>query len=191
MSIKIFFVRWVHMVCALYTHGVTFVDMEKLRGPVLSDINYTRWGAKMCILCEDERFSQTGVCICCDAGMCKTFFHATCAQREGLTELRHGEEVDPYIAYCRLHSDRVAAKKRRRNYLALLAKNRFLMKSLNQNDKTIEDSINNQRTLSKLISQREKFLKTYHAIEPFSIGKFFLLKFYFDIIFFNLKISSK
>lgn len=162
------------MVCALYTHGITFVDYQKLRGPVLSDINFNRWGAKVCILCEDERFSQTGVCICCDAGMCKTYFHVTCAQREGLlTELRHSEEVelDPYIAYCRLHSDRNAGKKKRRNYLALIARNRYLMKSLKQNDHTIEESITNQRTLSKLFTQREKFLKSFQAIENYSSGK--------------------
>jgi hypothetical protein len=28
-------------------------------------------------LCEDKRFEMTGVCIGCDAGMCKTFFHVT------------------------------------------------------------------------------------------------------------------
>lgn len=30
-----------------------------------------------CVLCDDERISRTGVCITCDAGMCKTSFHVT------------------------------------------------------------------------------------------------------------------
>jgi hypothetical protein len=30
-----------------------------------------------CELCEDPSLSRTGVCIGCDAGMCKTFFHAS------------------------------------------------------------------------------------------------------------------
>jgi len=38
---------------------------------------YNRWGAKSCALCSDPWLSRTGVCIGCDAGMCRTFFHVT------------------------------------------------------------------------------------------------------------------
>jgi len=44
-------------------------------------------------LCEDARFARTGVCISCDAGMCRSFFHVTCAQREGLLSEAAAEEV--------------------------------------------------------------------------------------------------
>lgn len=160
------------MVCALYTLGITFTDTEKLRGPILSGINYNNWGSKNCKFCEDIRFSQTGVCICCDAGMCKTYFHVTCAQREGLlVELPHADDVDPYIAYCRLHSDRKAVKKKRRNYYALAAKFRLLMKNQLSSLK-VEDSINNQRTLNKLFTQRRKFQKNFQIHE--STGNFFI-----------------
>ena len=30
-----------------------------------------------CDLCEDERFSRTGICVSCDAGLCRTYFHIT------------------------------------------------------------------------------------------------------------------
>ena len=30
-----------------------------------------------CQLCEDEQYARTGVCISCDAGLCKSFFHVT------------------------------------------------------------------------------------------------------------------
>lgn len=56
--------RWVHMVCALYTGGITFADAERLRGPALTNINFSRWGSKPCSLCEDERYNHTGVVIC-------------------------------------------------------------------------------------------------------------------------------
>ena len=161
--------RWVHMVCALYTHGISFADTERLRGPVLADIPFNRWGSKACSLCEDERYSLTGVAASCDAGMCKTFFHVTCAQREGLL-CAHLDEVDPYIVYCKLHSDRHSAKLRRRNYLALVAKNRMLART-RQNSNSIEDGITNQRTLSKLYSQRKKFIKNYQELGHGSDGE--------------------
>ena len=28
-------------------------------------------------MCEDDFYSKTGVCIGCDAGLCKNFFHVT------------------------------------------------------------------------------------------------------------------
>ncbi|CAG2119228.1 unnamed protein product, partial [Medioppia subpectinata] len=76
--------RWVHMVCALYIPGVAFGDVTRLTGLTLFELPYSRWGLKACILCEDDRLSRTGISICCDAGMCKSYFHVTCAQREGL-----------------------------------------------------------------------------------------------------------
>lgn len=78
--------RWVHLVCSLYIPGVAFADTIRLAGVTLFELNYDRWGAKTCSLCEDERLARTGICISCDAGMCKTYFHVTCAQREGLLQ---------------------------------------------------------------------------------------------------------
>src|SRR5699024_9020673 len=103
--------------------------------------------------------------------MCKTYFHVTCAQREGfLTELRSGggvganDLVDPFIAYCRLHSDRETARKKKRNYQALLAKHRLLFRQQRAAVR-VEDAITNQRTLTKLFSQREKFLSGFKEFE--------------------------
>lgn len=166
------------MVCALYTQGVTFADPEKFRGPNLSHIQFNHWGSKICMLCEDENFAQTGVCIRCDAGFCKTNFHVTCAQRQGLlTEIRStepGEMLDPYIAYCRLHSERQMAKKKRQNYLALLARHRYLLKQQHSN-RRIEDSITNGRTLNKLFIQREKFRRNFQSIGNTQNGKIIII----------------
>ncbi|KAK1880299.1 PHD finger protein 14, partial [Dissostichus eleginoides] len=99
--------RWVHVVCALYVPGVAFGDIDKLRPE--------------CSFCEDARFSRTGVCISCDAGMCRSYFHVTCAQREGLLSEAAAEEdiADPFFAYCKQHADRFDRKWKRKNYLAL------------------------------------------------------------------------
>uniref|UniRef100_A0AAV2K9T6 PHD finger protein 14 n=1 Tax=Knipowitschia caucasica TaxID=637954 RepID=A0AAV2K9T6_KNICA len=113
--------RWVHVVCALYVPGVAFGDIDKLRPVTLTEMNYSKYGAKECSFCEDTRFARTGVCISCDAGMCRSFFHVTCAQREGLLSEAAAEEdiADPFFAYCKQHADRFDRKWKRKNYLAL------------------------------------------------------------------------
>ncbi|XP_077447142.1 PHD finger protein 14 isoform X2 [Stigmatopora argus] len=113
--------RWVHVVCALYVPGVAFGDIDKLRPVTLTEMNYSKYGAKECSFCEDNRFARTGVCISCDAGMCRSYFHVTCAQREGLLSEASAEEdiADPFFAYCKQHADRFDRKWKRKNYLAL------------------------------------------------------------------------
>lgn len=69
--------KWVHLVCALYVPGIAFGDVDQLSSVTLFEMQYNKWGSKTCTLCEDKRFERTGVCIGCDAGMCKTYFHVT------------------------------------------------------------------------------------------------------------------
>lgn len=69
--------KWVHLVCALYVPGVAFGEVDHLSSVTLFEMPYNKWGAKTCCLCEDDRFARTGVCIGCDAGMCRTYFHVT------------------------------------------------------------------------------------------------------------------
>ncbi|CAH0548773.1 unnamed protein product [Brassicogethes aeneus] len=114
--------KWVHLICALYVPGVAFGEVDKLTSVTLFEMQYSKWGAKTCSLCTDDRFARTGVCIGCDAGMCRTYFHVTCAQREGFLSEAHSEEVDqadPFYAHCKLHSDKTLVKRRKRNYMAL------------------------------------------------------------------------
>ncbi|CAG2166972.1 unnamed protein product [Oppiella nova] len=147
--------RWVHMVCALYIPGVAFSDVTRLTGLTLFELPYSRWGLKACILCEDDRLSRTGISVCCDAGMCKSYFHVTCAQREGLlSECHSAEEVDPFIAYCKLHADRSTVKSKRRNWLALQSTFRSTLKP-----------ITNQRIKLKLLKQRNKWNENRCEVE--------------------------
>jgi hypothetical protein len=123
--------RWVHVVCALYITGVAFSDTIHLTGITLFELPPERWGAKSCSICEDERFARTGVTISCDAGLCKTHFHVTCAQREGLLQevqdmSQEAEAIDPFIAHCKLHaSDKHYVKTKKRNFLSLQSRMRF------------------------------------------------------------------
>ncbi|CAH2071321.1 unnamed protein product, partial [Iphiclides podalirius] len=147
---------WVHLVCALYVPGVAFSEVERLSGVTLFEMAYSRWGARSCALCEDANLARTGVCVGCDAGMCKTFFHVTCGQREGLLAEAHSEEVeqaDPFYAHCRLHSDKTLVKKRKRNWLALQLRTEKRKLEL-QNNLSTEEKLRIQR---KLVKYRRKY----------------------------------
>jgi len=70
------------------------------------------------------RMARTGVVIQCDAGLCRAFFHASCAQAAGLlSEPTYassniaGHVDDTYLAHCKLHSDRQVVRKRRKAFL--------------------------------------------------------------------------
>ncbi|KAB0395248.1 hypothetical protein E2I00_015035, partial [Balaenoptera physalus] len=106
--------------CGITVHEA-FGDIDKLRPVTLTEMNYSKYGAKECSFCEDPRFARTGVCISCDAGMCRAYFHVTCAQKEGLLSEAAAEEdiADPFFAYCKQHADRLDRKWKRKNYLAL------------------------------------------------------------------------
>ncbi|XP_016974164.1 PHD finger protein 14 [Drosophila rhopaloa] len=113
--------KWVHLICALYVPGVAFGEVEQLSSVTLFEMQYSKWGAKVCSLCENSLFARSGVCIGCDAGMCKTYFHVTCAQVAGfLIEAHHEDDAaDPFYAHCKVHSEKEMIKKRRRNYHTL------------------------------------------------------------------------
>ncbi|CAH0778308.1 unnamed protein product [Bemisia tabaci] len=114
--------KWVHLVCALYIPGVAFGEVDKLSNITLSELPFSKWGSKVCQHCQDSRFSRTGVCLQCDAGMCRAYFHVTCGQREGLLTEAPAEEADqadPFYANCKLHCDKTQARSKKRNWMAL------------------------------------------------------------------------
>ncbi|CAM1300920.1 PHF14 (predicted), partial [Pycnogonum litorale] len=148
--------RWVHLVCALYIPGVAFGDVDKLSPVTLFEMPYNKWGSKVCSLCENERFSRTGVCISCDAGMCRTFFHVTCAQREGLLSETSQEEdiADPFFAYCKLHADKITVKFKKSNWLSLQYQGKKKKTGAEKN----LDSEEKRRINRKLAHHRQKYI---------------------------------
>ncbi|XP_037952358.1 PHD finger protein 14 [Teleopsis dalmanni] len=152
--------QWVHLVCALYVPGVAFGEVDQLSSVTLFEMQYSKWGAKACSLCENSQFARTGVCIGCDAGMCKTYFHVTCAQAAGfLTEAHHeeAEAADPFYAHCKIHSEKEMIKKRKRNFHTY----RLNMQQ-NQNDKLrfkMDHSCPGQmRIQRKLLKYQRKYM---------------------------------
>ena len=112
-------------------------------------MNYVFWGRRVCSQCalnpqESEvsggvRLSRTGVCIECDAGLCKAFFHPSCAQAAGLlsepsyvtTNIHTADAVmDNYLAHCKVHTDKTVIKRRKRAYLVHLVQSRLRRKAI-------------------------------------------------------------
>ncbi|XP_055381245.1 PHD finger protein 14 isoform X2 [Condylostylus longicornis] len=151
--------RWVHLICALYVPGVAFGEVDHLSSVTLFEMQYSKWGAKQCTLCEDDRYARTGVCIGCDAGMCKTFFHVTCAQAAGFLSEPHSDEADhadPFYAHCKVHSDKTMIKHRKRNYNLMKLRMQQIRyeKEEHSNEKQTPEQIRIQR---KLVKHQNKY----------------------------------
>ena len=62
---------------------------------------------KTCAICEDhgkESRASVGACMQCSKSNCKTYFHVTCAQSEGLLcEEQNARDVVTYCGYCPQH----------------------------------------------------------------------------------------
>ena len=156
--------KWVHLICALYTPCVGFRNLEKLETVVLEDVKSFQWGNRECVLCSDENFSRTGVCISCDAGLCKTTFHVTCALKNGfLSDIPDVDQADKeaaelLYAHCKLHSVKEEVRKRKSSWLAF--------ESHVSNFKMADDEEECQRILNCLEKIKKKFLKFRRAMAP-------------------------
>ncbi|CAF3014969.1 unnamed protein product [Rotaria sp. Silwood2] len=90
---------WVHVVCALGVPGVLFYD-ELYYTPVdLSNISSQKFGNKSCHICE----SRSGIAVSCDAGLCPNAFHLSCANKNGLLQIRGELSKIECELYCVTH----------------------------------------------------------------------------------------
>lgn len=117
--------RWVHLLCALYTPGITFGDIERLTAISWQEIDYKLFGKRACSGCSDRLESRTGIVVECDAALCKNFYHPTCAQRLGLlidrSEEMHDDEEefhDERFIHCKKHSHEEDVRRKRESYLS-------------------------------------------------------------------------
>ncbi|VDK74750.1 unnamed protein product [Litomosoides sigmodontis] len=89
---------WVHLLCALYTPGITFGDVERLSAVSWQEQDYKLFGKRACIACSDPLLARTGIAVPCDAALCKNHLHVTCAQRLGLLVDNTERSVDPNLS---------------------------------------------------------------------------------------------
>ena len=108
---------------------------------------------------------RTGICIECDAGMCKSYFHVTCAQEAGLLTEPSEDDHEQFFGHCKAHSDKELIKRRRKNWLThqLTYRQRgAVILAEREADKQRENTKESpaQRNLRKLSESRERWLKT-------------------------------
>ncbi|EJD74461.1 PHD-finger family protein [Loa loa] len=89
---------WVHLLCALYTPGITFGDVERLSAVSWQEQDYKLFGKRACIACSDPLLARTGIAVPCDAALCKNHLHVTCAQRLGLLIDNTEKSIDPNLS---------------------------------------------------------------------------------------------
>ncbi|CAF1285667.1 unnamed protein product [Adineta ricciae] len=104
---------WVHVICAIGVPGVLYYD-ELYYTPVdLSNIPVQKFGNKPCHVCE----SRSGVTVSCDAGLCPNAFHLSCANKNGLLQIRGDVSKIECELYCVTHqSSSNTYKNVQRNY---------------------------------------------------------------------------
>ncbi|CAD5224272.1 unnamed protein product [Bursaphelenchus okinawaensis] len=125
--------KFVHLVCALYTTGVSFGDVDNLTAVSWQEIDYKRFGRKSCNACTSVVESRSGLVTCCEAGLCKQHYHISCAQRMGFlvdTDYDHSQqpsssndkhvEIHPHFILCKTHNAPELIQKKRTQYLKFL-----------------------------------------------------------------------
>lgn len=77
---------WVHLLCALYTPGITFGDVDHLTAVSWQELDYKLFDRrrKPCVACKEPVVARTGITVACDAALCNSHLHVTCAQKLGL-----------------------------------------------------------------------------------------------------------
>lgn len=99
--------KWVHVICALFTEGVTFMDSNDMEPVEIAYISKTKRN-QTCIFCQNN----TGFCSLCYTKKCKNRLHITCAQRSKCLR----EELDKknnikFRAYCHVHKPEDASRR--------------------------------------------------------------------------------
>lgn len=100
--------KWVHVICALFTSGVKFLDESAMEPIDISNYPDSKRN-KMCSFC----YSSQGFCSTCSAKKCKNRLHITCAQKNETLK----EVVDPdslqikFHAYCEYHKPKNSSRR--------------------------------------------------------------------------------
>lgn len=101
---------WVHVICALFTDGVSFQNLVTMEPVDVSKVSQTKRN-KLCIFC----YKRQGYCCLCSNPKCNDRIHISCAQKENcLKEVEN--EIDGTIkfrAYCRTHKPKPPKSGRR------------------------------------------------------------------------------
>ncbi|CAJ0588556.1 unnamed protein product [Cylicocyclus nassatus] len=162
--------RWVHLVCALYTRGITFGDIDHLTAISWQEMDHRNFGRKSCNGCTDVLEARSGVTTRCELGMCKQYYHATCAQRLGLLvdhsegydshhspRLGDSQGVEPRYINCRQHSNPDEVQVKRAAAARFLAQEERRLTLLRR-------KVLSEREERKRLRARQKYEKQFQSL---------------------------
>lgn len=99
--------KWVHIICALFTEGVTFIDVTKMEPVDITGIPEANRQQK-CVLCE----KSNGICCSCARKDCTNWMHVTCAQKHRcLKEENDKNDKIAFRAYCLAHKSAYSSRR--------------------------------------------------------------------------------
>lgn len=99
--------NWVHVICALFTNGVTISNCDSAMEPI--DLSKVSASKRRCAFC----YSSQGHGSLCSTSGCKERFHITCAQKQKTLV----EDVNPidnsikFNAYCNAHKPKDTSRR--------------------------------------------------------------------------------
>lgn len=106
---------WVHIICALFTAGVAFIDEETMEPIDVSKMIQPKQ-KKICVFCSDT----DGVFKCGKKG-CENYLHACCGLENGsLKEIVGKKNTIRFLGYCNEHVSDEKAKRLSSDRIQLL-----------------------------------------------------------------------
>lgn len=114
---------------------MSFGDVEHLTAISWQELDYKAFGRKACAHCPDKLDARAGISVQCEAGLCRTFYHVTCAQKLGLLIDTHNDEqqlterggagtlsdyngaMDVNFLYCKKHNHTELLKSKKEAYV--------------------------------------------------------------------------
>lgn len=147
--------KYVHVLCALFTSGVTFLD-ETLMEPIdISNVSSSKCN-KICSFC----YSTQGFASKCAHKKCKNRLHVTCAQKQKTLQEVVDSENDTikFMAFCKDHkpkdSNRRLSSESVKNVVQRKRKNNSKRKPNLDDGNWILDEIQNTSTPAKVTLKR-------------------------------------
>lgn len=99
--------KWVHVICALFTDGVTFMNHDTMEPVDISRVSETKKN-KCCAFC----YKSVGFCILCSKRKCPNRLHVTCAQKYGaIKEHLNEDDTIKFQAYCKNHRPKETSRR--------------------------------------------------------------------------------
>lgn len=99
--------KWVHVICALFTSGVVFLNDETMEPIDISKVSKSKRN-KLCSFC----YSQQGFCSLCANKNCKNRLHVTCAQKyDTLKEEVKKDGKIHFLAFCKDHKPKQSSRR--------------------------------------------------------------------------------